>query len=135
MRTSTGLKYVQHLVRHKDAFRDATASSVRHYANIEGLRRAAAEGCGLCLLIQGEADAILAELDGLEGLMKHYSGSPPTFDMWLTKRPEGGQGFWVLSECSTSAKGAVTIPVAAFGFALAECMLESWPMLEFRHER
>ena len=135
IRTLTGLEYVQTIVRNRDASRDATASSVRHHANIEGLRGAAAKGCELCLLIQGEADAMLAELDGLEGLMKRYSDGPPTFDMWLTKRPDGGQGFWVLSECSTSVGGTEIVPVAGFGFAVAEGVSESWPELEFIHER
>lgn len=131
-RTLTGLEYVQTLVPNKDVSRDATASSVRHHASIEGLREAAAEGCELCLLIQGEADVMLAELEGLEGVMEQYSNFLPTFDMWLTKRPDGGQGFWVLSECNPSVRGTVTVPVAAFGFAVAEGMSEFGLCFKFR---
>jgi hypothetical protein len=128
-RTLTGLEYVQILVRNKVDSRDGTASGVRHHANIENLRKAAAEGCELCRLIQGEAHVLLTELEGLEGPMKEYY-NPPTFNMWLTKRPGGGQGFWVLSECRPSVRGAMAIPIAAFGFTVAEGIFEPWPMLK-----
>lgn len=129
VRTLTGLEHVQTLVRRRHVSPDPAAPSVRHHASLEGLRRAAAEGCELCRLIQCEAEAMLAELDGLQGLTNRCSYGPPTFDMWLTKRPEGGQGFWVLSDCASGAWGPATVPVAAFGFVVAEGACEPWPLL------
>ncbi|KID88982.1 Heterokaryon incompatibility [Metarhizium guizhouense ARSEF 977] len=128
VRTSTGLEHVQTLVPNKFNPRGATAPRVRYHANTQSLRGEAAEGCELCLLIQGEADVMLAELEDHEGRMKDDSDGPPTFYMCLTKRPDGGQGFWVLSECSPRARGTVTVPVAVFGFTVAD-MSESWPLL------
>lgn len=128
VRTSTGLEHVQTLVPNKFNPRGATAPRISNHANIQSLRGAAAEGCGLFLLIQGEADVMLAELEGHEGLMKDDSDGPPTFDMCLTKHLDSGQGFWVLSECSPRARGTVTVPVAVVGFTVAD-MSESWPLL------
>jgi hypothetical protein len=53
-------------------------------------------------------------------------GSMPTFDMWLTKRPVGGDGFWVLSETRQvtelvpESEPPATLLVAAFGFSAVE---------------
>lgn len=120
-----GLKYVRHLLPGRNTSLD-DASMVRHHANLEDLRRAAAEGCELCLLIQGEADAMLAELDGLEGDRKRQFDGPPSFDMWLTKSPESSQGFWVLSGYSSGSGRHSIAPIAAFGFAVTEGIYQFW---------
>ncbi|KAM3500858.1 hypothetical protein MY10362_006040 [Beauveria mimosiformis] len=44
----------------------------------------------------------------------------PTGDLWLARRPYGGQGFWVLSESIGSTDEREIIPIAAFSFAVAE---------------
>ncbi|KAJ3498975.1 hypothetical protein NLG97_g706 [Lecanicillium saksenae] len=97
------------------------AKSVRYHSSIETLREAAAAGCELCILVLGEANALLAELAALEKdstrLGRH---SAPLFDMWLTQRPEGGQGFWVISDQKFPRRAAVIMPIAAFGFVVEE---------------
>lgn len=70
VRTMTGLEHVQTLVPNKFNSRGATAPRVGCHANTQSLRGEAAEGCELCLLIQGEADGMLAELEDHEGRMK-----------------------------------------------------------------
>lgn len=118
--TLSGRKYIHHFIKHQEnAPNTAALNAVReqgqHHGSLEALRAAAADGCGLCILIEGEADALLEEIGSL-GEEGRYS--PPAFDMWLTKRPEEGQGFWVLSECSSSFANKKIMPIAAFTFVV-----------------
>lgn len=48
----------------------------------------------------------------------------PTFDLWLSRRPEGGQGFWVLSESTASLNMTEVIIIAAFTFTTSDGMFK-----------
>lgn len=121
----TGKQYIQRFTRKNWSLSSDAAEKtarVKHHTSLESLREAASNGCDLCKLIQDEAEKLLAELDGLEdrpdGRGKPYPS--PSFDMWLTQRPEGGRGFWVVSEPSQSTSGRVILPIAAFGVVVEE---------------
>jgi hypothetical protein len=128
----TGQTYIQSFTRKdwttsRNGAVDATTAAavrVKHHTSVEVLREAASRGCELCTLIRDEADKLLTELDGLEeypgGRGKPYPS--PSFDMWLTQRPEGGRGFWVLSEPSNNMGGRMVLPIAAFGIVVDEGM-------------
>ncbi|OAA64154.1 Heterokaryon incompatibility [Akanthomyces lecanii RCEF 1005] len=116
---------MHHYFRRRDCPDDvATAEAarvVRYHATIDSLREAAVAECDLCTLVLGEAEALLAELNSLEesGLTTpRYS--PPTFDMWVTQRPDGGQGLWVISEPSVDRRSGTIMPIAAFAFVVEE---------------
>lgn len=125
----TGRKYIHQFYRRKHDSSNAAAAAVvaaaeartKHHATIELLREAAVEGCNLCTLIQGEALLLLAEIADFDesrgGRGRPYF--PPSFDMWLTQRPDGGQGFWVMSEASADGGGGnVIMLIAAFAFVV-----------------
>ncbi|OAA38515.1 Heterokaryon incompatibility [Beauveria brongniartii RCEF 3172] len=118
----TGLNHVHPLRRGREFSRDPIASSVRHHNNIEHLQGAAAAGCALCTLIWDQLQLLLSEIEGLDKETKNaYELSyRPTGDLWLARRPYGGQGFWVLSESIGSTDEREIIPIAAFSFAVAE---------------
>ncbi|KAM3438621.1 hypothetical protein MY4824_003160 [Beauveria thailandica] len=118
----TGLNHVHPLRREREFARDPTASSVRHHNKIEHLQGAAAAGCALCALIWDQLQLLFSEIEGLDKeTQKIYELSyRPTGDLWLARRPYGGQGFWVLSESIGSTDEREIIPIAAFSFAVAE---------------
>lgn len=136
----TGKQYIQHYYKARDGSSDVaadaeTARRVRYHASIESLREAASTGCDLCALVQREVDALLAELAGLEAdetTKGNYAA--PTFDMWLTQRPEGGQGFWVISERSIRGRMETIMPIAAFVFVVEAGMFISGGLLLQRGE-
>ncbi|XWX01535.1 hypothetical protein V2A60_009563 [Cordyceps javanica] len=114
----SGLEHVHPFSRRGGtAAQDVPTTRVRHHASLEGLGRAAADGCELCVLIRAQADALLAELETPKAKEGRYS--PPDFDMWLTQRCDGGQGFWVWSAPTFNSRAAV-LPVAAFAFVVSE---------------
>ncbi|KAF1734921.1 hypothetical protein CRV24_003839 [Beauveria bassiana] len=117
----TGLNYVHPLRRERGFPRDPTVSSVRHHNNIEHLQGAAASGCALCALIWNQLQLLLSEIEGLDKETKktYELFYRPTVDLWLARRPCGGQGFWVLSESIGSRDEREIIPIAAFSFAVA----------------
>lgn len=126
----SGKQYIHHCFRARDNPDTAVAAAaaeaaqrVRYHASLDALREAAAAECGLCTLVLGEADALLAELDSLgEDERTRARYSPPTFEMWLVQRPNGGQGFWVMSEASADRRGGTIMPIAAFAFTVEEGM-------------
>ncbi|KAK3180179.1 hypothetical protein K4F52_008481 [Lecanicillium sp. MT-2017a] len=129
----TGKEYIQRFTRNNWSLsRNAgeETASVKHHASLESLRETASNGCELCKLIQKEAEKLLVELDGLEdrpdGRGKPYPS--PSFDMWLTQRPEGGRGFWVVSEPSQGTGGRVILPIAAFGIVVEEALAFRLPL-------
>ncbi|TQW00068.1 Heterokaryon incompatibility [Cordyceps javanica] len=89
---------------------------------MEHLQGAAEAGCGLCDLIRNQLHLLLSEIEGLDKETRRtYEPSyRPTVDLWLARRPYGGQGFWVLSESIGSRDEREIIPIAAFSFAVAE---------------
>ncbi|KAJ3473215.1 hypothetical protein NLG97_g10444 [Lecanicillium saksenae] len=101
----------------------AESHKVKHHPNLDSLREAAAGGCELCVLILGEAEPLLAGLGELgdEGSPGRAAYPTPSFDMWLTKRPEGLDGFWVVSgprESKAPTPFKMLLLVAAFGFVV-----------------
>lgn len=125
-RNSTGLQHVHSLYAKEQGTGDQATDRVKYHESFDALRRASMNGCGLCVLVKRQADALLIEMEGLEGIEKEMEGTPPTFDMWLTKRPEKGQGVWVLSEVKkepellSDFESSPTLLVAAIGFSAIE---------------
>lgn len=122
---SSGKQHIHHYFRRRDcpdvATTAETARVFRYHATIDSLREAAAAECDLCTLVLGEADALLSELDSLEeSELTTLRYSPPTFDMWVTQRPDGGQGLWVISEPSVNRRSGTIMPIAAFAFVVEE---------------
>lgn len=120
IKTLTGLQHVHTLVINRQSCEEEEEPRIKYHRDVSSLRRAAAAGCGLCRLIEGQADAILAEIDGLDDAQRELDGALPNFDMWLTKRPDGGEGFWVLSECEGESETPVALPIAAIAFVASE---------------
>ena len=133
-RNATGLQHVHSLYAKEQTTGDQLTTKVKYHSSFDALSEAAANGCGLCLLVKRQANALLAEISGLEGIQKEMEGSPPTFDMWLTKRPEKGQGFWVLSEATQESallsewESPPTLLIAAIGFSAIEGRSNSFPL-------
>ena len=82
----------------------APAPRFPHQPNLESLRRAAAAGCELCHLIQSQVDSVLSDVAAFDELERETIGAPEDFALWLTKRPDGGQGFWAVTEVPSSAE-------------------------------
>ncbi|CEJ82949.1 hypothetical protein VHEMI02987 [[Torrubiella] hemipterigena] len=102
---------------------DAAVSTVRYHANLESLRAAAAAECALCVIILAQVEALLAELVELHKLAEAREARlypTPTFDMWLVRRPDGDQGFWVMSEVPKSKDMSTISLIAAFAFAVPD---------------
>lgn len=87
-----------------------------HHPTLESLRQASAAGCEICRLIKTQADGLLGHIETY-GPAKHSLGRAyPLFDLWLTKRPYGGDGFWVLTN-SSHGTGRVLLILAAIVFS------------------
>ncbi|KAH8881999.1 hypothetical protein GQ53DRAFT_812370 [Thozetella sp. PMI_491] len=110
-RTLSGLPYY-----HQAFFRKSPLQDVgkRHYPDLPSVRDAAAAGCGLCRLISKEADAVIAEVRGMDARMRSMY-SEPRFDLWLTKLPLDRPGFMVLTN-SRGGRHQSVHPIAAIGF-------------------
>lgn len=118
----TGLEYVHPFLRQRQFPRSPSTSRARHHSSLESLRDEAAAGCELCTLILGQVDTLLAEIEGLteEQKLRHQTSYTPTMNLWLTRRPYGRQGFWVLSESLRSKDEKELLLVAAFSFAVTK---------------
>lgn len=131
-RTSTGLQHVHSLYAKEPTTGEQPTNRVKYHEGFDALSQAATNGCGLCVLVMRQANALLTEMEGLEGIEKEMEGTPPTFDMWLTKRPEKGEGFWVLSEAKKDSEllsefeSPPTLLVAAIGFSAIEGRFCRW---------
>jgi hypothetical protein len=91
----------------------------QYHTDLQSLRRAAGTGCGLCRLIEVQVDAVLSDIAGFDEIDRRVYRLPSSFNFWLTKRPEGGQGFWVLTSCG-GEHGHEIIPVATIAFCAEE---------------
>ncbi|KAJ3481407.1 hypothetical protein NLG97_g7829 [Lecanicillium saksenae] len=100
----TGQEYIHPLRRHSDFSRNPETSRVRHHTNVEHLSEAASAGYAL-------------DERSKQVYQRSYQ---PTVQMWLVKRPGGGQGFWVLSESIQSKDEKHLVPIAAFNFSVSE---------------
>ena len=70
-----------------------------HHQSLDALRQSA-PCCSLCSLICESVENVQKELEGLRprweaGEMHQYD--LPTWEMWLVKRREGGDGCWIMS--------------------------------------
>lgn len=125
-RNATGLQHVHSLFAKGQDTGQQPTDRVKYHESFDALSQAATNGCGLCVLVMRQANALLTEMEGLEGIQKEMEGTPPTFDMWLTKRPEKGEGLWVLSEVKKDSErlsefeSSPTLLVAAIGFSAIE---------------
>lgn len=99
--------------------RELESVGFKHHSDLQSLRAAAAAGCGLCRLIESQADCILADIDGLGEERRGPFECQPQFDLWLTTLPNGRAGFLVLTNGKWERKSAVC-PMAAIGFCAEE---------------
>jgi DNA-binding transcriptional LysR family regulator len=117
-RIPSGHNYFQYLHR-KPKVRLEEPLGTRHHGSLEALRHAAAQGCGLCVLVEHQVDGLLSELERLGQPRRYYDNVQPQFDLWLIKRPDGADGVWVLSN-STWQPGQWVVVVAAVAFCAEE---------------
>jgi hypothetical protein len=119
IRTLSGYEHLQHLIRERSVKRPEPLG-FKHHQDLESLRRAAKGGCVLCQLIEGQANDVLSDFETREKPLLRELGTSEdahiTFDLWVTKRPDGQDGFWVLTNCSWE-EGKQVVPVAAIAFA------------------
>ena len=115
IKTLSGKPHFQCMVLKREYDEAPEPPKFQHHADLESLRHAAGAGCGLCRLIEAQVDAILGDIGSLDARRRDVYGLPPSFDLWLTKRPKGGQGFWAVTSCGGKRDDAI-IPVATIGF-------------------
>lgn len=120
-RTLSGLPNL-HQLFHKATLDDIPDPlGFHHHDGLEKLRSASTSGCELCHLIEAEADALLADIAKRNSQYSQFPDilarlhSDPSFDLWITRRPEGGDGLWVVTESATTKN--VLFVVATLGFA------------------
>lgn len=119
-RTLSGYKHLTQLVHREMHDPIPETLSFHHHPELESLRRASAAGCDLCRQIEVQADAVLADIAKRDA---KWAGFPdvrslpgdPSFDLWVTGRGEGGEGFWVVAK-SVSEAERLLFPIATFGF-------------------
>jgi hypothetical protein len=92
----------------------------QHHTNLESLRSASASGCELCRQIEMQADGVLADIAAKYARYAQFPEvnlgvNDPSFHLWITKRADGGDGFWVSTK-SASAPDRMLFPIATFGF-------------------
>src|SRR5205085_111496 len=90
-----------------------------HQPGLQALRSSAAE-CELCRLILSQVDLVIAEFQvalGVKSFLVYYDSSYPTFDLFLRKRPAGGDGFWVI--CNSTVRDVIYL-LAAVGLSVRD---------------
>lgn len=90
-----------------------------HHQSRDALHQAASS-CNLCSLIHASVENVQRELEDLEpkwkaGKVRQYDW--PTWEMWLVKRREGGDGCWVMSFVGEDSNYEAWI-VAALGICV-----------------
>ena len=116
-----------HYIHRKPNIRTGEPLGFKHHENIENLRHAASQGCGLCAAIEHQVDALLLELGTLDQpRTRPCDNVHPRFDFWLTKRPDDADGVWVLTN-STWQPGQWVMLVAAIAFYAEEGNLSTYP--------
>jgi hypothetical protein len=76
-----------------------------------------AENCDLCSLVLSAIENALKELNDPMPINKLRGIPNPTWKLCLTKRRQGGDGFWVFTECENGRKFFL---VAAIGLCVKE---------------
>ncbi|KAH8686168.1 heterokaryon incompatibility protein-domain-containing protein [Ilyonectria robusta] len=127
MRTLSGYANLQHLIVRKS--KRSESLGFKHHPDLESLRHSAKEGCDLCQLIEAQADDVLSDFEKEEmPLLRELGigeGAHLTFDLWVTKRPDGQDGILVVTNCSWEP-GVKVVPVAAIAF----CAQQDGPLAE-----
>lgn len=127
MRTLSGYAHLQHLIVRKS--KRSEPLGFKHHPDLKSLRHAAKEGCDLCQLIEAQADGVLSDFEKEEmPLLQELGtgeGAHLTFDLWVTKRPDGQDGILVVTNCSWEP-GVKVVPVAAIAF----CAQQDGPLAE-----
>jgi hypothetical protein len=127
MRTLSGNKYLHRLI-HRAAANEPAPDPIpdplgfRHHPDLESLRASSAAGCDICREIKRLGDGVLADI---EEDKKWYAEHPrvqmnvcdPSFELWITKRGEGGDGFWVTTK-SISEPARALFVIATFGYCV-----------------
>ena len=119
-RTATGKEHLQELIHHKLDDPIPEPLGFHHHPKLESLRRASAAGCELCRQIEIQADRLLEDIAERKARWVEYPSvatptGDPSFDLWVTRRGEGGDGFWVSAK-SVSKPDKLLFVVATFGF-------------------
>jgi hypothetical protein len=119
--TISGMQYLVELFRDDTKHKPVPEPlGLRHHADLASLRSAAASGCDLCREIERHADCVLGDIASVKAM---YADSPrvslkpgdPTFELWVTRRGEGGDGFWVSTKSASSGDKYLFV-IATFGF-------------------
>ena len=131
-RTLTGKVFLHNLI-HRNSKNEPIPEplGLRHHPDLASLRAASASGCELCREIERYADGVL---ENIAGINAEYANSPkllsqtadPSFELWVTRRGEGGDGFWVSTK-SVSRPGHYLSVIATFGFCAESG--EAFPLL------
>jgi hypothetical protein len=67
-RNATGLQHVHNLFPRSVLTRSQRMARVKYHGSLTDLRRAAAAGCHLCLLVKDQVDCLIAEIEGLDSV-------------------------------------------------------------------
>ncbi|SPN99258.1 uncharacterized protein DNG_02295 [Cephalotrichum gorgonifer] len=121
-RTVSGRPNLQKLVHREENDPIPTPFGFPHHLSLEALRAASAASCELCRQIETGADGLLADLTSEKEWRAKYPEVPaergdPSFELWITKRGEGGDGFWVSTKCASEPENTLFI-VATFGLCI-----------------
>lgn len=120
IRTLSGYEHLQEAIhREKDPLIPEPLG-FHHHPDLEGLRRASAAGCELCRQVEIQADRLLGDVAEEKAWIAGYPEvrarpTDPSFDLWVTKRGQGGDGFWVVTKSASMPEKELYI-VATFGF-------------------
>lgn len=88
-----------------------------HHPNIDSLRQSSAVGCELCHILEVQVDEAII---GIETYEKTRGISVSCrFDLWLTRRMHGGDGFVLLTPIETT-RGSYVLMLAAMVFCCDE---------------
>ncbi|KAK7417653.1 hypothetical protein QQX98_004474 [Neonectria punicea] len=117
-RTLSGKPHYHHLYREPSVARLETFG-LRFHPDLDSLRRSAKDGCDLCGLIEYQADAVLSDIEGLDKPVLGIFQAQPSFDLYVTQRPDDGDGFCVLSTAAWRDGGSVVL-IAAISFGADE---------------
>ncbi|KAE8332711.1 heterokaryon incompatibility protein-domain-containing protein [Aspergillus sergii] len=93
---------------------DGDILGFHHYSNLDGLRRASAVECELCHILVTQMNEAIVDI-GKEMMLSH-----PRFGLRLTRRPNGGDGFVVLTPCHMQDTKCGVLVVAVMVYCCEE---------------
>lgn len=99
------------------------ARGYSHHQSIEALRNSATVlSCDLCCLILKQVESCQSELEELKPKWEADTITKydwPLWELWIVKRENGGDGFWVMSLTDGEEKKEVRL-VAAIGLCVRD---------------